>query len=328
MNLADLVDDKGLQQDEWSLTAPAFGEEGQLRVVGWSGKNISAKYYILRCNACSQDIELFGEGYFRSLKSSLIKGQVPCGCSSKPKWSKEQFSTLCQRSADNIDYTFLGFAGEWKGKNTKIKMFCEKHGEWGSTTICNLINRGNGCPRCAELLSTKSDDIMVQSFLASGAFHPDTKFWRSDRTNRKGCKVYWHIFCPDCKQPGESFSGGLQRGSRSCACNMHRQQECYINWLVDEYNNSVAIKFGIANNSKQRIKQQDSKCIYTLKQHSVYQFPAVAACKKAERDCKQELECGIVLRRDMQDGYTETTWIYNLEKIIEIYQRNGGVRIE
>lgn len=45
---------------------------------------------------------------------------------------------------------------------------------------------------------------------------------------------------------------------------------------------------------------------------------------KAERECLQELECGVVLKRDMPDGYTETTWYYNLEKIIQIYERNGG----
>lgn len=88
---------------------------------------------------------------------------------------------------------------------------------------------------------------------------------------------------------------------------------------------AVAIKFGIANNSKQRMKQQSSKSIYTLKQHSVYTFRSVEECKKAERECRQELECGVVLKRDMSDGYTETTWVYNIDRIIEIYERNGGI---
>lgn len=28
----------------------------------------------------------------------------------------------------------------------------------------------------------------------------------------------------------------------------------------------------------------------------------------------------------MADGFTETTYIYNLEKIVEIYENNGGIR--
>jgi hypothetical protein len=27
----------------------------------------------------------------------------------------------------------------------------------------------------------------------------------------------------------------------------------------------------------------------------------------------------------MRDGWSETTWVYNLERIIEIYERNGGI---
>lgn len=66
MNLSELIDDNGLQQDEWSLTKPKFGKEGQLEVVGWGGrfKSIGVKFYILKCKKCNQDTELFGEGVF------------------------------------------------------------------------------------------------------------------------------------------------------------------------------------------------------------------------------------------------------------------------
>ena len=69
MNLEDLIDENGLQQDEWSLSRPTFGETGQLEVVGWSGKNKKgkgAKYYIVMCSKCSSDSELFNGGYFKT----------------------------------------------------------------------------------------------------------------------------------------------------------------------------------------------------------------------------------------------------------------------
>lgn len=50
--------------------------------------------------------------------------------------------------------------------------------------------------------------------------------------------------------------------------------------------------------------------------------------EQAERECKEQLECGVVLKRDMPDGWTETTYVYNLEKIVEIYERNGGVKVD
>jgi hypothetical protein len=53
----------------------------------------------------------------------------------------------------------------------------------------------------------------------------------------------------------------------------------------------------------------------------------VEQCKKAERECKKELETGVVLKRDMPDGYSETTWAYNIGKVKDIYERNGGVLV-
>lgn len=329
MNLEDVIDPEyGLQQDNYSLSGVVFGDEGQLEVVGWSGRQSSGnKLYILKCNKCSQDSELFGEGYFRSLKGDLVRGTVPCGCTRTPRWSEDQFAILCTRKAKEISYTFLGFEGEWKGKNTKIKLSCDKHGEWSSGTIYNLIHGGNGCPGCWAEVLTKPDDEMIASFFASGAFHPETKFWRSRRLNSRGYKPHWFMSCPECGETGESLSSNLQLGKRPCACSNMRQQESYIN-LVMEDNNCIALKFGISINSKQRIKQQSLKSIYNLKQHSVYSFPSVESCKAAERGCKETLECGVVLKRDMPDGYTETTWLYNLEKVKAIYEKYGGVKNE
>lgn len=332
MNLADLIDIVGLQQDEYSLSGVTFGESGQLSVIGWSGRSGrsgSNKYYILKCVTCSQTKELFGEGCFRSLKGNLVNGQIPCGCSSRTLWSQEQYSVLCSRKAKELGYTFLGFAGEWKGNNTKIKISCEKHGEWSSGNIANMVNRGIVCPECnvdaVGARFSKSDELMIQQFHKSKLFHPDTKFWRSDRLTSQGWAVYWHVSCPECGETGEATSNNIQQGKRPCACYPNRQQECYINWAVDNHNNAVAIKFGISSNSKRRVKQQNSKSVYEIRQHAIYTFPSVASCKKAERECKQFLTCGIILKRDMPDGWTETTSVMNLEKIIEIYKAHGGV---
>lgn len=331
MNLEDVVDPEyGLQQDEWGLSRPKFGKEGQVEVVGWSGKSGTHKHYIIKCSKCSQDTELFGDGYFRSEKGSLVRGCVPCGCAFNPKWSKDQYTVLCSRKATQLGYTFLGFVGEWKGQTTKIKMLCEKHGEWATGTINTLTCSGAGCSMCGFDITaqaiTKPDGIMIKSFFASGSFHPDTKFWRSERTTKQGYKGYWHMSCPECGETGDATCTNLQKGARPCGCSKQRQRQCYINWVIDACDNPVAIKFGIARDSERRLKQQDRASAYTVKSHSVYHFASVTQTKKAERECKQELECGVIPKRDMPDGWTETTWVYNLEKIEDAYKRNGGVR--
>lgn len=335
MNLEDVIDSKyGLQEDEWSLADTRFGEEGQLQVVGWSGRSGGNKFYILKCSKCSQDSELFGDGYFRSVKSHLVNlEQIPCGCSRSTKWTKKQFTVLCERKASLLGHTFLDFSGEWKGNTTKIKMLCKKHGEWDTGTIDTLLSgRGRGCPSCkADILSQinrKPDDIVIMKFFESGAFHPETKFWRSNRLTKAGGTGYWFMSCPECGQEGESLSAHLRYGNRPCACGKQRQTEGYVNGIVDSNGLTLAIKFGIANSSMRRLRDQNWLSPYDINRIVVYKFPDVASCKRAERECKQTLECGVITKEDLPDGYTETTYVYNLDRIIEIYERNGGTLVE
>ena len=332
-NLDDLIDPEyGLQQDEWSLTRPRFGEHGQLEVIGWSGRLRSRKLYIVKCVKCALDTELFGGGYFRGNKGNLERGKLPCGCATNHAWTKEQYAILCSRKAEDIGYSFIGYHGDWKGVHTKLQMRCAKHGDWFTGTINKLTSGGRGCVGCmADTIAArtiKPDSVMVQSFFASDAFHPDTKFWRSGRKDRYGKAIYWNLYCPDCGEVGESSSGNLQQGKRPCACSPHRQQEAYINLVKDLDGQVIAIKFGIANNSYTRVKQQNSKCFYEVSNHSVYTLQDKKSCIKAENECLQTLVCGVINKEFMSDGYTETTWAYNLEKIIAIYEKHGGVRVD
>lgn len=333
MDLLDLLEGASLSQDNFSQSGELFGPDNQLSLIGKGGKIGSGynSYYIVKCSVCSKDGELFGEGYFRSSKKHLVSRSLPCGCAKNVRWSQDQYATLCSRKAEQLGYKFLGFEGEWKAANTKLILLCENHGEWNTGVITSLIHGGSGCPVCKietiSRFSLKPDGVMIRSFLASESFHPDTKFWRSERKDSKDCKAYWYVYCPECSQLGESAASNLQKGKRPCACTRQRQQECYINFVMD---NSlvVAIKFGIARDSISRSNHQNRKSVYMVENVITYNFPSVRMCKKAERECKQELECGIVLKRDMPDGWTETTHLYNLSKILEIYCRNGGVEIE
>lgn len=281
----------------------------------------------MKCSKCALDNELFGQGYFKSRKADIVRGKTPCGCK-RHNWNYNQYVILCTRKAKELGYTFLGFKGDLESNKTKIKMFCQKHGEWGTGNINSLISNNIGCPLCkADAISeakTKPDDVMIDSFFSSKQFHPDTKFWRSGRENLKGRRSYWHVLCPECGEEGASTSGSLQQGKRPCACSKQRQKDGYINFVVDG-ETLVAIKFGIANSSDRRIKEQIRNNTLSIINKFVYLFPSVTSCKKAERECKQELQCGILSLVEMPDGYTETTWVYNLDKIIEIYERNGGI---
>jgi len=337
LNLEDVLDPEyGLKEDTWSLKRESFGVDGQLQVVGWSGYQGKKKLYILKCSKCAEDEELFGQGFFKSKRSNLQSlNQIPCGCSSRVAWSSHQYEVLCRRKACELEYTFLGFQ-EWKGAFTKIEMSCDEHGIWVTGTISSLLHRRSGCPTCKEdkfkltrgvNRPLKSDKVMIESFTRTGAYDEGTVFWRSDRVASNGVKAYWYVSCPICSQIGEARSGHLQLGAVVCGCSVSAQKQAYINLLILD-GTPFAIKFGIAKDAKRRLKAQNEKSIYDIVNNSIYIFPSVKQCKRAERECKEEFECGVVLKRDMGDGYTETTWLYNLEKIKEIYEKNGGVPIE
>jgi hypothetical protein len=317
-------------QDSFSANNPRFGKMNQLEVRGYLPvKQNGITKYIVKCHICSKDTELYGDGIFYISKGSLDSGHVPCGCSYNPKMTTEQWGIVVSRHADNRGYTFRGFLGEWDSQRTKLSLICPKHGEWGSATIGNFVANGHGCPSCANDVvgetKKKPDDIMVKSFFDSGAFHPDTKFWRSLNRASYGNRVLWCVECPDCGVIGESVDHNLRKGCRPCACNNQRQQECYINWIVDNRNNAVGIKFGIARDSKRRVKDQNRQSIYEIRQYQVYTFPTVQQCKAAERECKKELICGVISKTDMLDGWTETTCTSNLARVKSIYEKNGGV---
>lgn len=332
MNLKDLLrDGEYVKDDDWSAARHTFGDRGQVQVIGHLGARNGSRIYVLYCHICAQDPELFGEGYFWSTKYNLIKTKIiPCGCSKKMHWTKEQYSILCSRKAKELGFTFKGFDGEWLNRDTRVILHCEKHGD-NTTSMISTLLLGAGCRYCGFEASAaakiKPDSVMIESFFASGAFHPETKFWRSERKNTNGVKSYWHYLCGDCSKQGHSTSTSIQDGQKSCGCSVQRQQQAYINFVWDG-DIVVALKFGVARKAKRRVAEQNSRAAYKITNHSIYEFHDVESCRYAEKQCKEKLECPVINRQYMQDGWSETTWVYNLEKIIWLYEASGGVKLK
>lgn len=65
-----------------------------------------------------------------------------------------------------------------------------------------------------------------------------------------------------------------------------------------------------------------------MSQMAVYNFPTVEDCKAAERACLSELRCGVLSACELQDGWTETVSLTDYDKVVSIYERFGGVRVD
>lgn len=336
MNLEDLVDEGGLQQDEWSLSKPVFGDEEQLEVVGWSGKRRSDKYYILKCTKCSKDRELFGEGYFRSFKFSLYPNKIrketlPCNCGSFTKWTENQYKILCERKCKLLGLDFIGWCGEYQMSNTKTLLKCKIHGIFVGAKVKAFVNqadRKGSCKKCgdeqAKLKRTKSVEYFVETFKSSGRFQEGTIFTQIGTVNG-GTSRLWSVYCPTCDLTFKSRSASLQAGKKGCGCNWKvNQTQAYINEIYDEHNKLIALKFGVSCNPSERNRGINSKTCYSVVLDCVYDFPSTAYCRMAENTCKESFVCGTIQKSELPDGWTETTAIENKAKIIEIYTRFGG----
>ena len=274
---------------------------------------------------------MFGEGYFKATKSDLTSGCLPCGCSRISKWTKDQHEIICRRKAEKFGLEFISFIGEFKGAKTKCLLSCPIHGKYELGKISYLVNRDyRGCPGCKSLTTstrlTKPDEVMIESFMKTGVFHEETKFWRSDRINSSGYKSYWNLFCPVCLEEAEAYTGSLQNGCVPCACKSTKQTRAYITGIYDS-STIIAVKFGVARSPERRLKEQSLHTIYDLKPLGTWEFPKESACLVAERECKTRLPCAILPREEIRDGYTETSYVSSIDAIISIYEEFGGVRV-
>ncbi|WOZ57412.1 putative endonuclease [Pseudomonas phage vB_PseuGesM_254] len=331
MNYSDFPD---MQQDEFCESV--FGEGGHLKVIGWSGRAGTSKLYVVKCSVCKQDKELFGDGVFRSQKVGLLHGELPCGCSKRRRWSPSQYYTLLTREPHLEKYTIPKeqFRVERLRSKDKIQIVCIDHGLFLSS-LNQLLCQKTNCPACWEVtkkIRLKSNspalipvEIHIQDFFKVGIFHPNTIFSKNiERRDTLGYLTFFDVRCGACEEVYTSRMGNLKNGKRGCSCAIASQTQAYIHRVVDN-GWDVCLKLGIARDATQRQRQQHRKSAFDILPLKVYNFPTASQCKAAERECLDTLECGTVSKRDMPDGYTETTYLRNLDAIVAIYKKHGGV---
>lgn len=111
---------------------------------------------------------------------------------------------------------------------------------------------------------------------------------------------------------------------RSCGeCAGQQQRLFYIN-IVHEGNMIRGIKFGITANLQRRITEQNRHNQLRMQRIITVLFDNVEDCKSAEKACKNRLECGTINNIEMQDGWTETTYLQNLVPVLMIIKEYKG----
>jgi hypothetical protein len=338
VDLEELLVDGQLHQDKWSLNTPTFGASGQIRVVGWSHtSSANHKCYVIYCSECAKDPELFAEGFFRTLKRSLLLGRLPCGCAPRVDWTEDQYKILMARSLESSSVKLLGWDGEYRRGKTRMLAVCEIHGEFkAGMTISNYREKGVYAGMCKECglvkfseHMSKSDDQFIETFMSTGAYVEGTKItyagFKQYPTNSTKFK-HWEVFCPTCNVTYISRSSTLQSGCLGCNCARSNQKQAYINKIYDA-SGIVCLKLGISFNAEKRRSQIQLATNYTVLLSDVFTFESATDCRKAEKICKETLLCAVMSKDEIPDGYSETTSIDNYDEIVKIYQDSGGKRL-
>lgn len=310
-----------------------FGKENQLTILGrLVAREVSDKQsrrHVVECSVCKQDPELFGDGIFAVQLGNLCKGLNPCGCSVSPKWTEKQMKVRAMRICLEKGYTFISWNEPYKANITRIKILNE-FSEPDTIRLCALLrgeNSSSNRRRMTSLARSKPDKDVIETFMSSGSFHADSKFWKSERIDDVGQRSFWWMECGACGVIAESYRSNLQKGKRPCGCTKFvGQKNMYINLIYDG-SLPIGLKFGKTHFPERRIKEQQSKSQYSLESYGVWEFEEGSSTTKAEGECKNSFTCGVIPFEMMQDGWSETTYVYNLDAVISIYQNNGGVKI-
>lgn len=235
-NIGDNKQKDNYMEDDFIGTTFPTPKGGVLTVVGWDGDRIGTgkKKYTVECNICSKDIELFPNG-FKSIKSTLVSGQIPCGCSVGTRWSEYQYDVKVKRKCKEKGYIFHGWEGGFKGNRTKLILENPAtENIWGTTNISNFM-RGQGDPivgvRKTAAARTIEDFVYIEDFYKAG-FTKDYRFFRNNvRKDSKGYYSLWNYICPLCSNDEyvkaglcsgvfTSFTNRLKLGKKGCRCSI------------------------------------------------------------------------------------------------------------
>nr|DAY73649.1 MAG TPA: hypothetical protein [Caudoviricetes sp.] len=295
-----------------------FWKSPKLTTQGW------AQYWYHTCPICSEDEFVKAglcTGIFESHASLLKKGLCRCRCSDFPSYTEEQQDYRTKLKCEEFGYTFI----ERKGKFAIYS--CPEHGI--RTVDWQNLMQGHKCNECAnktrwdgrrkawEEYKKECEDAVEDEIDIIGYVEP----WN-------GC--YTKLICV-CAEHGEWRTTSITTRIRnlvSCpACAGRNQRQAYINTVFDG-SSPVAYKLGIARDSDMRLKGQNRLNKLQMKRATLYEFPSPQLCRGAEDTCKKVLECGIVSKQDMPDGWTETVALTDYDKVVSIYESFGGVRVD
>lgn len=206
---------------------------------------------------------------------------------------------------DKKGYKFVGFAENYKNKNTKLKIQCHIHGDW-SVSYSNFVYKGSGCPLCA---GTNIKDLETVVSICKSICKKYGYEFISFPNGYKNKNSKMEYYCTHHGIKSSSYHNFVYNGSRCIGCsnrgydvNSYGYYYVYV-WTKGE---SEFIKHGITSNPEQRLLEQKRKTEYTPKIVFLKRFANGNIPRDIERFIQERYETRFVDKDVFGDGYTET----------------------
>lgn len=250
---------------------------------------------------------------------SFLRGTGCPLCGIREHLTRETFiEKSVQKHGGMYDYSSVR---EVVNNKHKVEIICRKHGSFNQQVSSHL--RGEGCPLCGK--ETSGTKRKEESLFIEEANKKHNYLYDYSKVRYRGAHRRVEIICKRHGTFSQNPNNHLQgRGCPSCAGHAQRQAYIHTVWDMDVV---LAIKLGIAKDWTDRLKDLSRKSVLDLRNVGVWGFKTARSCKAAERECKQTLKTGVLSAREMKDGWTETVSVLDLDKVIAIYEKHGGVRI-
>lgn len=266
-----------------------------------------------KCKEDKLDIICSIHGLFSQRAGAHIRGQGCPKCFGREKSSTVKFIAKARSiHGDRYSYNDVNYVND----RVKVKILCSCHGSFEQSPTHHL--QGKGCKKCSRQHTPTTEEFILRANDVHGNKYDYSMVEYKNAHSKINIKCKMHGYF------NQSANSHI-RGIGCPLCSGRKMKYAYLH-AIENDNTAVAVKFGIASNPSRRLKEQARLSIFDLNSICNFKFISNKNCAMAELECKRTLETGVLTKREMPDGYTETTYAYNVEKIIEIYEKYGGVR--
>jgi len=258
---------------------------------------------------------------------SLIGSGCP-KCAGCAKLTQEEafqkVNTVCENKKFSFkDFKYIG------NKDTVVNITCENGHEF-EIGFNHLVSHQYGCAVCSgQVIAQEDAEKKVKTICQIYGYSYETFTYKNHNT-----KLVLKCHCGNTWETC-TYSNFVCNHRGCPECSGQNQKIAYIS-LISDGDIPIGLKYGIEKVIGSRIYVQNKKSIYDISRIKSFEFQNSDGCKNAEAECKKLFSkdnkkklgrLGIITRNEMPDGHTETTYIKNIDVIIEIYKKYGGVEV-